>query len=50
MNLNFYKVHVYYFCNKKIEIRLKQNKVEIIQLAYLIKQMKHRTLPQEYIT
>ena len=31
---------MYYFCNKKREIRLKQNKIEIIKLAYLIKQMK----------
>lgn len=39
-----------YLCNKKKEITPKQNKIETIQLAYLIKQMKVRqNLSQESI-
>ena len=40
---------MYYFCNKKTEIKLKQNKVERLQLAYLIKQMKHGLLPKNIL-
>lgn len=40
---------MYYFCNKKTEIRPNQNKFEKLPLAYLIKQMKHGLFPKNIL-